>query len=84
MNHKILVLRDIKANYYLPPMFAPNLGVALRQLTDAINANEKQFDWQKHPEDFELYEFGEWDSDTCAFQLIPEPKQLYLLSALKA
>lgn len=89
MKHTILVLRDIKANYFLPPMFAPNIGVALRNLTDAINSNEKQMDWQKHPEDFELYQWGEWDSDNCHFDTPhdgshTEPKQLYLLSALKA
>lgn len=83
MKHTILVLRDIKANYFLPPMFAPNVGVAIRQLTDAINSGEKAFDWQKHPEDFELYELGNWESETNDWELNGQ-KQLYTLSALKA
>ena len=83
MKHSILIMRDIKANYYLPPMFAPNIGVAIRQLGDALRDAQPQFDWQKHPEDFELWNVGTWESDTAEFVIFEEEMSLGLLSALK-
>lgn len=89
MKMHILVMRDIKANVYLPPIFVPNIFAAQRELGDMINGNDKREPWQKHPEDFELIHAGDWDSDNNSFDTPhdgsgTEEKQICVLSALKA
>lgn len=63
MLYKLLALRDIKANAFLPPICVPNINVFLRDLGAAVNdANPKEA-WQKYPEDFELWVIGEYDAE---------------------
>lgn len=84
----ILSLRDIRANYYLPPIFVNNMGAALRDLTDQINTDKPVEAWQKHPADFELWELGTWQNDDASFDVAhdasqTQPKQLLVLDSLK-
>lgn len=83
MRFTIVALRDIKANYWHPPIFVRNTMVTLRNLSDEINTPEKKEDWQRHPEDFELYELGSWDSEQGDFD-IANPKQICVLSSLRS
>lgn len=63
MMMKILAMRDIKTNEWLTPLFSSGIPAALRDITDMIR--EKQhFTWCKHPEDFELYDLGEYDTSS--------------------
>lgn len=54
---------DRKAQTFTSLEVTPHIGVALRQLTEIVN---KQSDAPMHkwPEDFSLWELGEWDSET--------------------
>lgn len=79
----IIVLRDIKADCYKAPMFVPNINAAIRDLTDMVNDPQGKEEWQRHPEDFELYEVGQWGNGDCAFQIRNDYKQLLALSTLK-
>lgn len=58
MNLMILAIKDTKSGRFLPPFTAINTAVAIRELQEAVNANEKQSPWQKWPRDFDLYEVG--------------------------
>lgn len=69
MKFIILSLRDIKAGFFLPPIFVTNQFAAQRDLADQINGQQKQEPWQKHPEDFELWKLGEWDAKNAAFEV---------------
>jgi len=88
MKMKLIALRDIKANTFMPPWAVPNVNVALREMGEVVNleGNEKP-SWAKWPEDHELYELGEFETEDGSFftwNKDDNPKtQLCLLSTLK-
>lgn len=83
MKYYILAIRDIKANVYDAPLFVANINAAIRDLTDMVNDKEPQRTWQRHPEDFELWQLGEWDNENAGFAATDaERKQLLALSTL--
>ena len=77
---KIVILRDIKANVYGNPMFVASLGGAIRSFGDEIAKTDGN-PLALHPDDFELYHFGEYD-EKCEsleqFILLPKPVQIAL------
>ncbi len=74
MEHKIFAIFDVKAKAYLPPFFLPERGMALRTFSDCVNSKDHQFGL--HPQDYTLFEFGEWFSDSGVFQLALAPKAM--------
>ncbi len=63
---KIFSIYDSKAEAYLPPFFLNATGLALRYFEDA--ANNPEHDMSKYSADYTLFELGEFDENTCAFQ----------------
>lgn len=59
MKLKIFAIHDAKAEAYLQPFFMANKGTAIRAITDTLAQREHQF--SKYPEDFTLFELGEYD-----------------------
>lgn len=59
----IVGLLDVKLGAYLPPMAVQSLGLAERSLSDEVNSGSKS-DVAQHPEDFQLFSFGEFDTDS--------------------
>ena len=59
MNIRIYAIFDNKAEAYMEPFFAMTPGLALRAFAD--NTNNPQSIFNKHPEDFSLFEIGEFD-----------------------
>nr|QJB20919.1 MAG: nonstructural protein [Microvirus sp.] len=55
---------DRAAECFRTPFFAEHAGVAIRGFTDAINNPEKNTDISMHPDDFDLYYIGHFDSDS--------------------
>lgn len=55
---KMFAVRDVKADQFLSPFCSPNGGSALRSFCDAVQ-NENSL-INKHPEDYQLYEVGEY------------------------
>lgn len=68
MNLKIYAVRDNATEQFGNPMFMVSNGQALRSFTDEVNNKESTNLLHKHPEDYELYEIGEYDTDTGEFQ----------------
>ncbi|AXL14728.1 nonstructural protein [Microviridae sp.] len=62
MKTKAFAIYDSKTEAYLPPFFVEHAGSAIRSFTDACNKDDHEFG--KHPEDYTLFELGEYDSDT--------------------
>jgi len=79
----IIAVRDQKANVFTQPFTAPSRGVALRswgdQLNDPDNAKSEQV---KHPEDFSLWQIGEYDDQTGDI-VVQKPEQLVIASDLR-
>lgn len=64
---KIFSIFDSKLGVFSPPMFVKHKGEMLRSFIDA--ANDGQTNLCKHPEDFTLFEVGEFDETTCGITL---------------
>lgn len=67
---------DRASETYSPPFAAPHSGVAIRGFTDAINNPNKDTDLSRHPDDFDLYEVGLWDSATGQVTPHKEPRSV--------
>ncbi len=76
MKSKIYAVYDNKAEAYNEPFTAKNPGLALRVFSDNVK-NENTI-WNKHPNDFCLYEIGEYDDATGDVTNYTENKNLGL------
>jgi hypothetical protein len=71
MKLKMYAVKDKATEMYGNPMFLVATGQAIRSFTDEINNKEdRQNQLAKHPEHFELYELGEYDTDDGSFKTI--------------
>lgn len=62
MNQLLISVRDLKAEFFSPPMLVRTKGEAVRTFSDAVNSKDHQFAW--HPEDFCLCLLGTMDIST--------------------
>jgi len=69
MSYKLSVfgVYDEKAKAFLPPWFMPNVGMAMRVFGDCVNDANHQFG--KHPSDYSLFCFGQFDPSSGKFEL---------------
>lgn len=68
MIFKMCVVRDSAANVYGQPMCVPSLGIAVRSFGDEVKRVDANNQMNKHPEDFELFDVGTYDDNTCTFE----------------
>jgi len=61
MKMTVYACYDEKAKAFGPPWYLLTVGTALRNLNDMVNGNTAI---AKHPEDYTLYEIGEYDDNT--------------------
>lgn len=66
MLHRIVSIYDLKAQVYSKPIFVPNTGSAIRAWGDAINAKDSPNEYTRHPEDYIMFDLGEYDDTTGA------------------
>jgi hypothetical protein len=83
MKQIICTVKDRAADAYGRPMFVPSAGVAIRSFSDEINRNNADNQLFNHPDDFDLYELGEFDDNTGLFALHEQPKLLSLGKQVK-
>jgi len=79
----ICTVKDRAADAYGRPMFVPSTGVAIRSFSDEINRNNADNQLYNHPDDFDLYELGQFDDNTGLFTLHEQPKLLSLGKQVK-
>lgn len=79
----ICTVKDRAADAYGRPMFVPSTGVAIRSFSDEINRNNAENQLYNHPDDFDLYELGQFDDNTGLFTLHEQPKLLSLGKQVK-
>lgn len=74
MKIRVYTVYDSKVQAYMRPFFQVSKGEALRSWIDAVN--DGQTAMNKHPEDFTLFELGEWDDQSAVFQEHSTPLSL--------
>lgn len=73
---KMYAIYDLKAAVYTQPFGSHNDGTAIRSFSD--RARKDGTPESQHPEDYGLYQVGEYDDKTGTFQSLPAPKPLGL------
>lgn len=73
MKQKIYTVYDVKSETYTAPSLNPARGQAIRSFQDAVN-DPKGGVLASHPEDFTLFELGDFDIKTGLIELY-ETKQ---------
>ncbi|AXH73330.1 MAG: nonstructural protein [Microviridae sp.] len=81
MKHNIMSIKDRLAGSFQRPWASPSLAVAMRAFMDEIKNPETAL--AKHPEDYDLYEVGEFDDDSGSMTSNLHSPRL-LLSGIKA
>lgn len=73
MIFKMFVLYDSGVSAYMTPIFARNKGEALRSLSKSVNGASGSI-LADHPEQFVLYEIGEFNDETGSVvpHLVPD------------
>ena len=71
---KVFTVYDNKAEAYLQPFFMRTKGEAIRAFADSVNDPNHMFN--RHPEDFTLFELGEFDSAKALFSCGLAPASL--------
>lgn len=74
---KICAVFDSAAEVFsTPPIFAPAVGHAVRAFTDEVRRKADDNPLSKHPQDFVLFELGEYDEATGELTSLDKPRQL--------
>ena len=77
-NRYKVTVRDMKAEAFLQPFFSPNQGTALRAFDDACQKSDSPF--YVHPNDFVLYEIGEYTDETGLLKAL-NPVKMFACAA---
>lgn len=78
-NLKVYTVYDSKAECYMQPFFMMNKGTALRAWQNTVNDQSTEFN--RHPEDYTLFEIGEFDQEKGI--VIPHEAKISLGTALE-
>lgn len=80
--HKLFCAKDSKSETYGPIMTSKTTGLFLRQVSEVLN--EGQSIWAKHPQDFTLFEVGEYLPESGDVIMYDAKKSLGLVQDLKS
>lgn len=83
INYKVFAVYDSKACFFGQPFFDQHVNSAIRNFSDAVNDGSNPNNmWFKHPEDFSLFEIGDFNNETG--ELVPKiAKNLLTASAVR-
>lgn len=70
----IVAVRDRAIDAFMNPFVVSALGMALRSFGDEVKNPESPM--SKHPEDYDLFHLGFYESDSGALQPLERPHQL--------
>jgi len=76
MKLTIMCVRDRATSQYGTPMFLVSVGQGIRSFSDEINRGEKDNQLFRHPEDFDLFLLGSFDTDKGLFTCDEGPSQV--------
>lgn len=76
MIFRVVAVRDRAADVFGQPNFVLSIGGAIRAFGDEVNrAGDPNNSFNKHPEDFDLYEIGSYNDETGEMVAI-HPRQI--------
>ncbi len=79
---KVFSIFDVKAGACLtPPIFSQTRGTCLRQVQQLLA--DPNLDFGKYPEDFRLFELGDWDPQAILLKVQDSPEDLGAFSQWK-
>lgn len=81
MMQQVFAVYDSKVKAFLQPFFSQAIGGAVRAFGDEVNT--KGSPMNRHAEDFSLHHLGEFDDQTAAFKMLPQPINLGLAASFK-
>jgi len=67
MNTLIFCVKDRATDMFGTPMFLMATGQATRSFSDEVNRKEAGNQLNMHPDDFDLYQLGTFDSESGSF-----------------
>lgn len=73
---KMYAIRDRATDAFGNPMFLVSHGQAIRSFTDEVNRQDKDNQLYAHPDDFDLYCLGEYDTGTGTFTTTNRPEMI--------
>lgn len=79
MLHKMFAVRDAKAELFSKPILAVTPGEAERAFAESINRPDTIHN--NHPQDFDLYQLGEYDDNTG--KMFPLPTPLHMVKGIE-
>lgn len=82
MKLQIFCVRDIATDQFGTPMFLVSSGQAIRSFGDECNRAEKDNQLYTHPDDFELYTLGTYETTSGLFDT-GVPQQIATGKSLK-
>lgn len=68
-------VRDAQAELFSRPFYFPTRGMAVRNFMD--QCQDKDSPMRRHPDDFALYQVGEFDDNAGVFLAMDSPHLLY-------
>lgn len=72
MKYAVCAVKDRAVDAYNRPLYVPTVGVAIRSFND--ECNKKDSELYNHPEDYDLYELGQWDDQTAIYVALEQPR----------
>jgi len=75
MKLEIFAVRDRQTDAFGTPMFMLTVGQATRSFITEVNRAEKDNQLYTHPDDFDLYRLGSFDTNTGKFDT-KDPEQV--------
>ena len=68
MKHKVFTVYDAKIEAYMSPFLMATKAQAIRTFGDTVNDEKNQRN--KHPEDYTLFEIGEYDDNSGNYTML--------------
>lgn len=71
---KIFAIKDTKIGAFAQPYYGRSTGEGVRAFEDIFTTQDPQFQWtpyKKNPQDYHLYEIGEFDDETGEVRDVP-------------
>jgi len=68
----LVAVKDRAVDAFMNPFVVPSRGMAIRAFGDEMNKSDSAM--RAHPDDYDLYELGEFDQDTGV--VVSDVKQL--------
>lgn len=76
MRMTLVCVLDKATQQFGNPFVVVNKGQALRTFGDEVQSSNPDNQIAKHPDDFELYFLGHYETDNASFELVDVPERI--------